>query len=177
MRLQVSRTDAASESMWLSLSCRLLEQRLLRKLRFESGDVYTCNVSPFFGCEAPSWQGPIRGDVAIAFSCDPSSSSRLSQKVMAELELLQKEGPEPDEVTTVLTVEARSRENEVQENQYWLEVRVIIVYYNVSRSDRSISKKHVRNTKDPTVADQHNGRITTLNDTLRLRFQTAVPLQ
>lgn len=121
--VQLGTERASSEALWVSLCCKLLEQRLLRKLRFESGGVYTCAVSPFFGCEAPSWRGPLRGDIAISFSCDPAAARRLSEMAMVEVEVLQSAGPDADEVATVLNLEARSHENEVQENGYWLEVR------------------------------------------------------
>lgn len=48
---------ARVELVWLSLGCRLLETRLLQRLRFQFGEVYTVSVAPFFGCEAPSNTG------------------------------------------------------------------------------------------------------------------------
>ena len=124
-RTQLELATSAEDSMWLQLSCNLLEQRLLRRLRFDSGGIYSCSVSAFFGCEAPSRRGAARGDLAVSFSCDPSSSDRLSQMAVNEIELLQCEGPERDEAATVLTVEQRQHENELQENEYWLQVRSV----------------------------------------------------
>lgn len=46
----------------------------LQKLRFEMGDLYTVSVGNFFGCDAPSSTAPqLRGDVSIAFTCDPAN--------------------------------------------------------------------------------------------------------
>lgn len=50
---------------------------LLQKLRFEMGDLYTVSVGNFFGCDAPSSTAPqLRGDVSIAFTCDPANKVR-----------------------------------------------------------------------------------------------------
>lgn len=121
-RAQIEAANSIEEYLWTVLCCKLLEQRLLRKLRFQTGEVYTCSVSPFFGCEAPSWPGPLRGDIAISFSCCPDSGARLSETALTEVETLQREGPDADEVATVLTLEQRSWETAVQENDHWLEV-------------------------------------------------------
>jgi hypothetical protein len=46
----------------------------VQKLRFEMGDLYTVSVGNFFGCDAPSSTAPqLRGDVSIAFTCDPAN--------------------------------------------------------------------------------------------------------
>jgi hypothetical protein len=38
------------------------------------GDLYTVSVGNFFGCDAPSSTAPtLRGDVSIAFTCDPDN--------------------------------------------------------------------------------------------------------
>ena len=46
-------------------------------------------ISPFFGAEAPSRQGSIRGDVGVGFSCDPHNAEHLTELTLAELERLQ----------------------------------------------------------------------------------------
>jgi hypothetical protein len=43
------------------------------------GDLYTVSVGNFFGCDAPSSTAPtLRGDVSIAFTCDPDNKVRFS---------------------------------------------------------------------------------------------------
>lgn len=121
---QIDETNSIEEAQWTLMCCRLLEQRLMRKLRFQTGEVYTCSVSASFGCEAPSRIGPLRGDIAINFSCRPDSGGRLSESALAEVEVLQNEGPTTDEVATELNLEQRSHETAIQENAHWLKVRL-----------------------------------------------------
>lgn len=41
------------------------------------GDLYTVSVGNFFGCDAPSsTAAQLRGDVSIAFTCDPANKVR-----------------------------------------------------------------------------------------------------
>ncbi len=86
----LSKETGREDVVWLALACRLLETRVLQRLRFEWGEVggptscqppgahhrrsapvclgmppcaqvYTCSVAPFFGCEAPSNKGESEG--------------------------------------------------------------------------------------------------------------------
>jgi len=43
----IRRDVIREESLYLSLSCRLLETRLLQRMRFAYGDIYTVAVSYF----------------------------------------------------------------------------------------------------------------------------------
>ena len=70
-------------------------------LRFKFGNVYTVSVAPFFGCEAPSHSGPIRGDLSIAFTCDPANKNKLVDMALAGLEQLQQDLPTPQEIDTL----------------------------------------------------------------------------
>lgn len=115
---------ARVESYWLLAICKLLEHRLTKKLRFEGGAIYSVGVSPFFGHEAPSRRdAPIRGDVAVQFSCAPGAQAALAHTVVAEVAALQTDGPSAEEVATALALEQRGHEVEVETNQWWLEVR------------------------------------------------------
>eukprot|EP00882_Tetradesmus_deserticola_P013219 GHRQ01014016.1.p1 GENE.GHRQ01014016.1~~GHRQ01014016.1.p1 ORF type:complete len:535 (+),score=251.96 GHRQ01014016.1:49-1653(+) len=121
----LDRATAREQMWWLSAACRLLETRLLQKLRFEFGDVYTVSVASFFGCEAPSSTGPkLWGDVSIAFTCDPANKDRLVELALATLERLQQEGPTQAEVDTLLNVEKFDWENLTQENSFFHDVIV-----------------------------------------------------
>jgi hypothetical protein len=111
------------EYHWLNLLCKILERRLTSRLRFHEGKVYNVSVSPFFGIEAPSRRGNVRGDIAVAFSCSPGAGKELAETVVAEMEALQEDGPSREDMETALQVELRSHEEEVQENSWWLEVR------------------------------------------------------
>jgi len=45
------------------------------------GDLYTVSVGSFFGCDAPSSTAPqLKGDVSIAFTCDPANKVRPGVK-------------------------------------------------------------------------------------------------
>lgn len=119
--VEVDRSRGAGEIVWLSLVGKLLETRLLQLLRFKSGDVYTISVTSFFGAEAPSTTGNVRGDVAVGFSCEPRNASRLVDLALDEIDRLQAEGPTQDEVDTVKTLVRRAMETELQENSFWHE--------------------------------------------------------
>ncbi|BDA41495.1 probable zinc protease PqqL [Coccomyxa sp. Obi] len=111
---------SGKEAVWLYLVCKLLETKLMQKLRFEFGEVYTVSVAPSFSAEAPcSAKNYTDGDVAIAFSCDPDNAHRLIEMALSEMERLQEEGPSAEDVTTVLTLDQRSWETEQQENSFW----------------------------------------------------------
>ncbi|KAK9820030.1 hypothetical protein WJX72_005269 [[Myrmecia] bisecta] len=114
--------SALEEATWLSFACQLLETKLMQVLRFRYGEVYTVQIAPFFGAEAPSRTGSVRGDVGISFSCDPATAHRLIEMALDELERLQAEGPTEDEVKTIITLEQRSFETQVHENSYWHEM-------------------------------------------------------
>ncbi|MEW5319769.1 MAG: hypothetical protein WDW38_010898 [Sanguina aurantia] len=96
---------ARVELVWLSLGCRLLETRLLQRLRFQFGEVYTVSVAPFFGCEAPSNTGDLHGSVSISFTCDPANKDRLIAMALDELSLLQMSGPTQEEINTLKVLE------------------------------------------------------------------------
>lgn len=55
--VELERPTAREDIVWLVLASRLLETRLIQKMRFQYGDIYTVVVSTFFGCEAPSNPG------------------------------------------------------------------------------------------------------------------------
>mmetsp|Transcript_12208 Transcript_12208/g.26250 ORF Transcript_12208/g.26250 Transcript_12208/m.26250 type:complete len:1102 (+) Transcript_12208:74-3379(+) len=119
------RAVAREELVWLGLGCRLLETRLLQRLRFQYGEIYTVAVSPFFGCEAPSNTGDPRGDVSISFTCDPRNRTKLAEMALEEVQALQEVGPSQEEVDTVVNLERLQYENSQEENNYWHDLLVM----------------------------------------------------
>ncbi|KAK9855149.1 hypothetical protein WJX84_012364 [Apatococcus fuscideae] len=117
-------TEALQEMHWLAFTCQLLETKLLQLMRFKFGEVYTVSISPFFGAEAPSRKGSVRGDVSVGFSCDPHNAEHLIELALSELERLQAEGPTDEEIKTILTLEARQHETAIQENAFWHDMAV-----------------------------------------------------
>jgi hypothetical protein len=63
--------------------------------------VYSVSASPFFGGEAPSRNGRLRGDVAVAFSCAPEDRAALVDAALGVIVGLQEEGPTAEEAETV----------------------------------------------------------------------------
>jgi hypothetical protein len=64
--------------------------------------LYSVSCSPFFGMEAASSSGPhLRGDLAIAFTCDPANKAALVAAALEGLEVAQREGPTQQEVDTL----------------------------------------------------------------------------
>jgi predicted Zn-dependent peptidase len=107
--------------LWARLACRVLESRLLKKMRFQFGDVYSVSVSPYYGLEAPSTPPPLRGDCAVSFSCDPSAAWRLVELALEELAVLQADGPAPEDCATAAELDRRAFELNQAENSFWLE--------------------------------------------------------
>ncbi|KAL6755922.1 Metalloenzyme, LuxS/M16 peptidase-like protein [Haematococcus lacustris] len=105
--------------MWVQLACMVLETRLLQRMRFQFGEIYTVSVSPFFGCEAPSIKGDVRGDVSISFTCDPANRQRLINIALEEVKAMQSTGVREDEIQTVVTLERLQYEESLQENSHW----------------------------------------------------------
>lgn len=120
--LQLPVEGRQEEAHWLSAICKLLEHRLTEKLRFQAGSIYSVQVSSFFALEAPSRKGPLRGDVAVQFTCSPGSGTELGAMVLQEVAALQDNGPSGDEVANALTLERRAHELDVESNSWWLGV-------------------------------------------------------
>lgn len=122
--MQLPVEDRQEEAHWLSAICKLLEHRLTERLRFQAGSIYSVQVSSFFSLEAPSRKGPLRGDVAVQFTCSPGSGTKLGAAVLQEVAALQDNGPSEEEVANALTLERRSNELDVDSNSWWLGVRL-----------------------------------------------------
>ncbi|GIL74679.1 hypothetical protein Vretimale_2315 [Volvox reticuliferus] len=120
----LSRPQAREDLVWLGLVCRALETRLIQRMRFVRGDVYTVSVSPFFGCVSPSLDGDPQGDVAIMFSCDPANKDRLVAMALEELTAIQGGALTPPEVETLINLERLQFEESQAENSYWHELIV-----------------------------------------------------
>jgi hypothetical protein len=65
------------------------------------GKIYSVSASPFFGGEAPSREGLLRGEVSVAFTCNPADRDSLVAMSLEVVEELQTEGPTAEEVETV----------------------------------------------------------------------------
>ena len=121
--MQVPVEGRQEDMHWLSAICKLLEHRLTEKPRFQAGSIYSVQVTSFFSLEAPSRKGPLRGDVAVQFSCSPGSGTSLGAAVLQEVAALQDIGPTEEEVASALTLERRAHEVDVETNGWWLGVR------------------------------------------------------
>jgi len=118
------RGSAATESLWVALLSRVLERRLLRELRFRSGNVYSVAVRESYSTEPPGQQTRnIRGDLVVAFSCDPADIVRLTEVALSVIATVQHEpGPAAaEDLQTALEVETRNWENAQQENGHWID--------------------------------------------------------
>ncbi|GJP47352.1 hypothetical protein CLOM_g6553 [Closterium sp. NIES-68] len=115
------------ETMWVGFLTKLLETRIMQLLRFKHGQIYTVAASSFLGGARPSREGGVRGDLAVAFSCDPKSAWSLVDLSVAEMDRLQREGPSEEDVSTARELEQRAHEMGLQENGFWLD-RVVRAY-------------------------------------------------
>lgn len=112
---------AHEDSLWLRLACNVLQNRLLRVLRFRSGKVYSLSATHYFGMEAPSASAPFKGDCAIVLSCDPAAAWDIVDAILLEVKGLQTEGLTQEEVDTVAELERRAFEVSLEQNGTWLE--------------------------------------------------------
>ncbi|CAI5457717.1 unnamed protein product [Closterium sp. Yama58-4] len=115
------------ETMWVGFLTKLLETRIMQLLRFKHGQIYTVSASSFLGGARPSRDGGVRGDLAVAFSCDPATAWSLVDLSVGEIERVQREGPEEEDVKTARELEQRAHEMGLQENSFWLD-RVVRAY-------------------------------------------------
>ena len=77
------------EAQWLAYACHLIEMRLNRLLRFQHGEVYSVSVGQSFGAASPAPADKLRGEVSITFSCNPTSTDKLIELALTEMEQLQ----------------------------------------------------------------------------------------
>ena len=74
-------------------ACKLVEARLLKRLRFADSNVYSVSVSIDFGSHSiPDPGEPARGTLQISFSSDPDRAKTCAKSAQAELRLLCTEG-------------------------------------------------------------------------------------
>eukprot|EP01025_Chloroclados_australasicus_P009149 TRINITY_DN13521_c0_g1_i3.p1 TRINITY_DN13521_c0_g1~~TRINITY_DN13521_c0_g1_i3.p1 ORF type:complete len:1012 (-),score=156.71 TRINITY_DN13521_c0_g1_i3:256-3291(-) len=133
--VEIDTNVGAVEAFWLQSTCKLLETRLLQKLRFEFGEIYSCGVSIFFSVEVPWREGIVKGDVAINFNCGPDAVHRLTQMALEEMSRLQEQLVQPQEIETLKEIEQRQFENSQEENAYWMDM--IIGCYQSRRYNRN----------------------------------------
>lgn len=108
----------AADSLRIHLICQLLQTRLLKVMRFETGRVYSISVTSSFGMEAPSRAMPFRGEASVQFSCAPDEAWRLVDATCAALALLKTCGASAEECATVLALEERARELDLESNDF-----------------------------------------------------------
>jgi predicted Zn-dependent peptidase len=132
--LALPRATARDAVVWSQLAARVLERRLLRAMRFDGGETYGVTVSTFYGAEAPSAPAdkPVRGELTVAFTCEPAARERLLELGVRTLAALQggaEDGDNSDdrpptaaELATALRLERLSWEESQETNSFWSDV-------------------------------------------------------
>ncbi|XP_021725006.1 zinc protease PQQL-like isoform X1 [Chenopodium quinoa] len=114
-------SETLLEEMWFAtFLSQLLQTKMTQALRFKHGEIYSVSVDSNFGYSKPSKTADLEGEITIEFSCDPIVSSALVDIALDETLHLQEHGPSEEDVSTVLEIEQRDHENELQENIFWL---------------------------------------------------------
>ncbi len=113
----------SKESYLLSSLGELLSIKLIEQLREEKGGVYGVGARG-------SMQREPYGEFTftVSFPCSPDNVETLIQATIAEIERVQKKGPEEADIEKVKKAQMRDHEVEIQENRFWLN--------HLSRSDR-----------------------------------------
>lgn len=114
-------SETMMEEMWFAtFLSKLLQTKMTQALRFKHGEIYSVSVDSNFGYSKPSKTADMEGEITIDFSCDPNVSATLVDVALDEVSRLQEHGPSEEDVSTVLEIEQRDHENELQGNIYWL---------------------------------------------------------
>jgi zinc protease len=99
----------------VSTAADVLELALRDILREELGETYTVSVS--FQQETFQRGG---GHVAVGFTAAPENVQRMVDRVMQEIQRMQKEGPSEDYVNRARETALREHETGMKQNAYWL---------------------------------------------------------
>jgi zinc protease len=105
----------------LQLLETVLDTRVREELREERGGVYSAGVF----ASARKDPDPIYL-FNVAFGTDPERAQELIDAVFAIVDEIQMEGPSPEDVANAKEQERRTREEELQENDFW---RFALEYY------------------------------------------------
>jgi zinc protease len=108
--------EFARENVYtLNALAEVLQLRLREALREDRGGTYGVQVSA-----GASRDPRPRYQFSIGFGSDPDRVQELTGAAFAEIEKLRREGPSEDDVEKVREMEARSRETELRNNQFWI---------------------------------------------------------
>ena len=97
----------------------ILEIRLREELREALGGTYSVNVSAFIS-RIPREQY----NVSIGFGSAPDRADTLVRAVFAQIETLQAAGPRPADLAKAKETSIRSRETNLRQNGWWLQLLV-----------------------------------------------------
>ena len=99
----------------LNALAEVLQLRLREALREDRGGTYGVQVSA-----GASRDPRPRYQFSIGFGSDPDRVRELTEAAFAEIEKLRRDGPSPEDIEKVREMEARSRETELRNNQFWM---------------------------------------------------------
>jgi zinc protease len=97
----------------------ILEIRLREELREELGGTYSVNVTAFLS-RIPREQY----NVSIGFGSAPERADTLVRAVFAQIDTLQTAGPRPADLVKAKEASIRSRETNLRQNAWWLQLLV-----------------------------------------------------
>jgi zinc protease len=94
---------------------QVLQTRLRERVREDLGGTYSINVGG-----SNTWRPTGSYSISIRFGSDPERVEELKAVVLAEIERLKTEGPDPEDLENVKESLRRSRETNLESNSYWL---------------------------------------------------------
>lgn len=104
------------------MTAAIIERRLLALLRFEYGEIYTCQANASFAYQDPDVAGELySGDIMVSFSCAPERGAHLAKHAREVVRQLREQGPSDEDVQAVRECEIRDFEVSRQENAFWRE--------------------------------------------------------
>jgi zinc protease len=127
----------ADERYLLASFGEVLQNRLLDRLREALGGTYSVGASASGGRDAPATYR-----VTVNFGSAPERAAELADAVLAEIRLLQSDGPTAAEVEKVREAQRRTRELSLKQNAVWM--GHLSAAYQYGDDPRDILKQHER---------------------------------
>jgi zinc protease len=94
---------------------QVLQTKLRERVREDLGGTYSISVGG-----SNTWRPTGSYSISIQFGSDPERVEELKEVVLAEIERLKTDGPDPEDLENVKESLRRSRETNLESNSYWL---------------------------------------------------------
>lgn len=123
---QVGPEEAYTDNLMISALQQVLDIRLREVIREDKSGSYGIGVSA-----GMSYQPEQEFYTYIQFGCEPGRENELSEEVINQIEILQKEGIADSYITKVSETYKRSMETALKTNSFWLSTITQAAFYGI----------------------------------------------